>query len=220
MLLRPPRSTRTDTLFPYTTLFRSRARHVHGGAGAADRQFHRAARGPGAASRGAGRRHRGELLHRRHPLRKGRAVAARGRHGQRAAARRRHPRLLRTGWRPGLRRPLLRLRRPHRPRSGAGAARRRHGPGRVSWLALLLVPLALYAAYKLVGVALKLVLAVVVVVAVYWWAAPQMGWPTGSALVYVDRKSVVKGKRGSVRVDIGGRRIITKKKKQIQQKEN
>src|SRR3546814_4919846 len=27
MLRRPPRSTRTDTLFPYTTLFRSRARH-------------------------------------------------------------------------------------------------------------------------------------------------------------------------------------------------
>src|SRR3546814_6881523 len=61
----------------------------------------------------------------------------------------------------------------------------RSGPGRVSWLALLLVPLALYAAYKLVGVALKLVLAVVVVVAVYWWAAPQMGWPTVSDLVYV-----------------------------------
>ncbi len=55
----------------------------------------------------------------------------------------------------------------------------------MSWLALLLVPLALYAAYKLVGVALKLVLAVVVVVAVYWWAAPQMGWPTVSDLVYV-----------------------------------
>src|SRR3546814_14213672 len=80
---------------------------------------------------------------------------------------------------------FLSLRRPHRPRSGAGAARRRHGPGRVSWLALLLVPLALYAAYKLVGVALKLVLAVVVVVAVYWWAAPQMGWPTVSDLVSV-----------------------------------
>src|SRR3546814_13460875 len=31
MILRPPRSTRTDTLFPYTTLFRSRA------AAAADR---------------------------------------------------------------------------------------------------------------------------------------------------------------------------------------
>src|SRR3546814_8142307 len=25
---RPPRSTRTDTLFPYTTLFRSRSRHA------------------------------------------------------------------------------------------------------------------------------------------------------------------------------------------------
>src|SRR3546814_2212211 len=28
MILRPPRSTRTDTLFPYTTLFRSDARAV------------------------------------------------------------------------------------------------------------------------------------------------------------------------------------------------
>src|SRR3546814_8218473 len=27
MIRRPPRSTRTDTLFPYTTLFRSQARH-------------------------------------------------------------------------------------------------------------------------------------------------------------------------------------------------
>src|SRR3546814_14786286 len=27
MILRPPRSTRTDTLFPYTTLFRSGERH-------------------------------------------------------------------------------------------------------------------------------------------------------------------------------------------------
>src|SRR3546814_4549027 len=30
MIPRPPRSTRTDTLFPYTTLFRSRARPVRG----------------------------------------------------------------------------------------------------------------------------------------------------------------------------------------------
>src|SRR3546814_20679291 len=31
MIRRPPRSTRTDTLFPYTTLFRShRARHARG----------------------------------------------------------------------------------------------------------------------------------------------------------------------------------------------
>src|SRR3546814_6556439 len=29
MLRRPPRSTRTDTLFPYTTLFRSRVGQVH-----------------------------------------------------------------------------------------------------------------------------------------------------------------------------------------------
>src|SRR3546814_1357295 len=31
MIRRPPRSTRTDTLFPYTTLFRSRCRPRSGG---------------------------------------------------------------------------------------------------------------------------------------------------------------------------------------------
>src|SRR3546814_20882780 len=30
MIRRPPRSTRTDTLFPYTTLFRSRGRSIPG----------------------------------------------------------------------------------------------------------------------------------------------------------------------------------------------
>src|SRR3546814_15431348 len=30
MIRRPPRSTRTDTLFPYTTLFRSDVVHAHG----------------------------------------------------------------------------------------------------------------------------------------------------------------------------------------------
>src|SRR3546814_8189442 len=30
MIRRPPRSTRTDTLFPYTTLFRSQHRIIHG----------------------------------------------------------------------------------------------------------------------------------------------------------------------------------------------
>src|SRR3546814_8133793 len=30
MIRRPPRSTRTDTLFPYTTLFRSNVRAKHG----------------------------------------------------------------------------------------------------------------------------------------------------------------------------------------------
>src|SRR3546814_2777319 len=33
MIRRPPRSTRTDTLFPYTTLFRSRARRAAGRTG-------------------------------------------------------------------------------------------------------------------------------------------------------------------------------------------
>src|SRR3546814_16357799 len=50
MIRRPPRSTRTDTLFPYTTLFRSpsdrgpgavRARAGHGAAAAADRYVRR-----------------------------------------------------------------------------------------------------------------------------------------------------------------------------------
>src|SRR3546814_2644282 len=31
MIRRPPRSTRTDTLFPYTTLFRSALGYFHGG---------------------------------------------------------------------------------------------------------------------------------------------------------------------------------------------
>src|SRR3546814_7396799 len=35
MIRRPPRSTRTDTLFPYPTLFRSRAPAQHAGAAAA-----------------------------------------------------------------------------------------------------------------------------------------------------------------------------------------
>src|SRR3546814_20221952 len=33
MIRRPPRSTRTDTLFPYTTLFRSEAGRINGGRG-------------------------------------------------------------------------------------------------------------------------------------------------------------------------------------------
>src|SRR3546814_11779257 len=48
MIRRPPRSTRTDTLFPYTTLFRSRSDSAATGTGAdagRDRRHHR--RGPG-----------------------------------------------------------------------------------------------------------------------------------------------------------------------------
>src|SRR3546814_2126919 len=57
MIRRPPRSTRTDTLFPYTTLFRSlhrrdRVRHHHAGAPATG-DGGRAAR---SAARDRGRR--------------------------------------------------------------------------------------------------------------------------------------------------------------------
>src|SRR3546814_9695896 len=38
MIRRPPRSTRTDTLFPYTTLFRSRAREAEAELGPEDDQ--------------------------------------------------------------------------------------------------------------------------------------------------------------------------------------
>src|SRR3546814_5517875 len=47
MIRRPPRSTRTDTLFPYTTLFRSIAGHARRRTRAAQAGRHRAA-GPAA----------------------------------------------------------------------------------------------------------------------------------------------------------------------------
>src|SRR3546814_1896557 len=53
MIRRPPRSTRTDTLFPYTTLFRSRAARA---AGRAQPAHHRLQRPPGALERGEPRR--------------------------------------------------------------------------------------------------------------------------------------------------------------------
>src|SRR3546814_14469380 len=48
MIRRPPRSTRTDTLFPYTTLFRSDLDRRRSG----DRQVDAAASGRGAACEG------------------------------------------------------------------------------------------------------------------------------------------------------------------------
>src|SRR3546814_3900102 len=41
MIRRPPRSTRTDTLFPYTTLFRSRSRRARPGEKLAEHQVGR-----------------------------------------------------------------------------------------------------------------------------------------------------------------------------------
>src|SRR3546814_6800781 len=51
MIRRPPRSTRTDTLFPYTTLFRS---PVQGGAGRRRARGHGAGRRRGASPHLAG----------------------------------------------------------------------------------------------------------------------------------------------------------------------
>src|SRR3546814_2086910 len=45
MIRRPPRSTRTDTLFPYTTLFRSRCHHDGNGKAAAGTRSERAMTG-------------------------------------------------------------------------------------------------------------------------------------------------------------------------------
>src|SRR3546814_9532758 len=65
MIRRPPRSTRTDTLFPYTTLFRSRARTVAGGVGGgADGGKGDGRRHPDAARRRAARRLRASAHHR------------------------------------------------------------------------------------------------------------------------------------------------------------
>src|SRR3546814_15792768 len=63
MIRRPPRSTRTDTLFPYTTLFRSVEQQVLSGDVA----------GPGAAQEGRGVAELGRIAgppgrHRCHPL--------------------------------------------------------------------------------------------------------------------------------------------------------
>src|SRR3546814_14266339 len=60
MIRRPPRSTRTDTLFPYTTLFRSAA--VAGGLGAPGLRAAQPARGDGGRGRhGRSEEHTSEL---------------------------------------------------------------------------------------------------------------------------------------------------------------
>src|SRR3546814_17015793 len=90
MIRRPPRSTRTDTLFPYTTLFRSPVRGTQAGG--------RKAGGAGSAGTDRGSRHPDALWR---SLRRGdRAVADRpmvcrcgdaGATGDRGGAQRRNP---------------------------------------------------------------------------------------------------------------------------------
>src|SRR3546814_4476371 len=64
MIRRPPRSTRTDTLFPYTTLFRSHHRHPRHGRTVGRRQADRRPRPQDPALPVAALR-RGAGLHRR-----------------------------------------------------------------------------------------------------------------------------------------------------------
>src|SRR3546814_8962895 len=71
MRRRPPRSTRTDTLFPYTTLFRSGARQLRGRRSAAEAQGAERAQRHGRADRDR----RGRREHRRHRARQGRRCA-------------------------------------------------------------------------------------------------------------------------------------------------
>lgn len=54
-----------------------------------------------------------------------------------------------------------------------------------NWIALVLVALGLYLAFKLIGVVFKLLMWLVVLVGAYWFVAPALGWPTVSDLVYV-----------------------------------
>src|SRR3546814_3624646 len=71
MIRRPPRSTRTDTLVPYTTLFRSRHAAGHGAAQAIAGRWHRRRRGGGGVGRDrlrrAGRAAYRQALHRPKP---------------------------------------------------------------------------------------------------------------------------------------------------------
>src|SRR3546814_11258182 len=63
MIRRPPRSTRTDTLFPYTTLFRSG--HFRAGVIDTDMIEQRRTGAPGAQLRQLGLEHVDTLLHAR-----------------------------------------------------------------------------------------------------------------------------------------------------------
>ena len=65
----------------------------------------------------------------------------------------------------------------------------------MSWIGLVLLVLGAYLAYKLVGALLKIAMFTLALIGAYWFAAPHMGWPTVSELVYV------------LGPDFGGKRI-------------
>jgi len=65
----------------------------------------------------------------------------------------------------------------------------------MSWIGLVLLVLGAYLAYRLVGALLKIAMFALALVGAYWFAAPHLGWPTVSELVYV------------LGPDFGGKRI-------------
>src|SRR3546814_1738987 len=69
MIRRPPRSTRTDTLFPYTTLFRSSEPIRGANVGPSSRTRRLSSASEGGALRQWADRRRGGALPRRSPLR-------------------------------------------------------------------------------------------------------------------------------------------------------
>src|SRR3546814_2887775 len=81
MLRRPPRSTRTDTLSPYTTLFRSRGRHRE--SAGAGRPGHFAKRRLAKAATGRKERNRLQHIGLARAVLSGEHVQARARHDHR-----------------------------------------------------------------------------------------------------------------------------------------
>src|SRR6185312_877253 len=90
---------------------RDRSRQVHAGSGLPPRQLHRVSRRRGRRPRTLRGQDRGVVLHRRHPLREGRAAHAGARHRARAPARRRDTQVPRTHRWHALAGGLLRVRR-------------------------------------------------------------------------------------------------------------
>src|SRR3546814_88713 len=199
MIRRPPRSTRTDTLFPYTTLFRSSGPSARRAASAENgRAGGRRGRACARQDGGAGRRGapRGK---RRDRLPPGSAACP-----HRSPLRRRPDRCVRAGSRSA--QPLYVLGVAFRTAlECGGAGHERVGAGLYDAAAIILVDAAIY--FQINGLAQFVDLLAdrldLAELAVDEALAAEAG---------IDRKSVVEGKRVSVRVDVGGRRILIKKK--------
>src|SRR3546814_2600284 len=93
MIRRPPRSTRTDTLFPYTTLFRAARSRAAGAVDVSRFAVGKGAPAAGKARRGGAHRHAGQRDRRRRRAalrrthRRAHRAVGRGRGGVKACAR-------------------------------------------------------------------------------------------------------------------------------------